>query len=178
MLAKLGPESGRESNANKNIEEERSVGNLNMLGHYNLAIELEYLKRYEESIEEFTKAKEWAKKLGKKNTGIIIACDESIDRMRSTMNHLKDKLIRIVTKRRVDEERGFYSYMRKNKKNFSSKAIQTSHGSLPKNIKALKLYEEKPAHYRTKSIMRLKTSPKEEEGPEGGKNRNTSFSYL
>ena len=46
-----------------------------MLGHYNLAIELEYLKRYEESIEEFTKAKEWAQQLGKKNAGIILAAD-------------------------------------------------------------------------------------------------------
>lgn len=46
-----------------------------MLGHYNLAIELEHLKRYEPAIEEFSKARDMAKKIGKKHTGIIMVCD-------------------------------------------------------------------------------------------------------
>lgn len=103
----------------KESEEDRSIGNLHMLGHYNLAIELEYLKRYEQSIEEFCKARDWAKKLGKKNAGIIMASEESINRMRETMNQLKDKLVKIVTKRRIEEEKGHCSYMRMNKKHFS-----------------------------------------------------------
>ena len=72
MLEKIDFEKEK---MNKDLEEDRSIGNLHMLGHYNLAIELEYLKRYEQSIEEFSKAKEWAKRLGKKNTGIIMASE-------------------------------------------------------------------------------------------------------
>ena len=45
-----------------------------MLCHYNLAIELEYLKRFDESIGAFTKALELGKKDCKKNAGIIITC--------------------------------------------------------------------------------------------------------
>ena len=59
------------------------------------------------------------------------------------MNQLKEKLIQIVTRKRVDEEKGHYSYMRKNKKNLGpmKKIERDSQGSLPKSIKALKLYE-------------------------------------
>jgi tetratricopeptide (TPR) repeat protein len=55
---------------------------LKILSHYNLAIELEHLKRYEEAIEEFTKAKDLAKQRGRKHVGIIMVCEESITRLK------------------------------------------------------------------------------------------------
>jgi len=57
--------------------------------------------------------------------------------------------------------------MRKNKRSALGLKMQEREKivstSLAGKIKELKIYEEKP-HYRTKSIFRLKTSPKSNEG--------------
>lgn len=84
-----------------------------------------------------------------------MACDESIVRITENLKNLKHKLVQLVTKKRKDEEKGFYSYMRKNKKNFR---IRQSETSLMAKMKRFKEYEEEqPYHTRTKSFQRLKT---------------------
>lgn len=102
------------------------------------------------------------------------------------MNQLKDRLIKLVTKKREEEEKGHYYFMRKNKKSMmalkNEEKERVGSTSLAGKIRELKIYEEKP-HYRTKSIMRLRTSPKSNEiiglpNKNSRENRNSSFSHL
>ena len=67
-----------------------------------------------------------------------MVCEQSISRMRDEMNGMKEKLMDLVTKKRIAEEKGYYSYMRKNKKNFN---IRSSSNDIQKKSKAVKLYE-------------------------------------
>lgn len=52
-----------------------------MLSHYNLAIELEHLKRYPESKAQYNIAKEVSQRNAKKNENMVAAIDESIRRI-------------------------------------------------------------------------------------------------
>ena len=45
-----------------------------MLSYYNLAVELEHLKYYDQSLKAYKEAQNYGKKGGKKNTAIIITC--------------------------------------------------------------------------------------------------------
>lgn len=53
------------------FEGEKSYWNIKMLSHYNLAIELEYLKKFVESKKHYLDAKETANMNKKKNQNII-----------------------------------------------------------------------------------------------------------
>lgn len=59
----------------------------------------------------------------------------------------------MVTKKKVDQEKGYYLSMRKNKKNFR---IRESDTSLGVKLQKYREYEEKP-HQRVKSFMKFKT---------------------
>ena len=89
-----------------------------MLSHYNLAIELEHLKKYPESRAQYNLAKEISHRNSKKNENMVAAIDESIRRIDEAESNQKKKLIEILTRRKIQEEKGNYDFMRKNKKNF------------------------------------------------------------
>lgn len=75
------------------FEEEKSYWNIKMLSHYNLAIELEYLKKFGESKKHYLLAKEIAHVNKKKNQNIINTIDESVKRIEEDEQQQKKKLI-------------------------------------------------------------------------------------
>jgi hypothetical protein len=92
-----------------------------MLSFYNLAIEKEYLKEYEDAIKCYKKSKEVAQNSGKRNVSILISCDEAICRLEPMVQNLRKKMILSIQKRQESDEKGFAEYICFNKKNFGSK---------------------------------------------------------
>ena len=83
-----------------------------MLCYYNMAIEEEHLKIYEQSLASYIKAKQVAKMHGSKNVGILLNCDEAISRIELHLANLKRKMINYFMKKKEDEENGHYQFMR------------------------------------------------------------------
>lgn len=67
MLEKVDVKNLKESQ----VEGEKSYFNIKMLSHYNLAIELEHLKKFAESRKHYLQAKETAESNKKKNQTLI-----------------------------------------------------------------------------------------------------------
>jgi hypothetical protein len=80
------------------------------------------MKRFPESRQQYNLAKETALVNSKKNENLKNSIEESIRRIDEEEKEQKKKLIEILAKRKIQEEKGNYDYMRRNKKNYGDQA--------------------------------------------------------
>lgn len=89
-----------------------------MISTYNIAVEYEHLKKYEESLECYKKAAELAKSMNRKN--IETDSQEGKERVEKTIGQNRKKLMELLQKKKENQERGNYESMCRNKKNIKN----------------------------------------------------------
>jgi hypothetical protein len=114
MLDKVDPKTLKEGDG----DGEKSYWNIKMLSHYNLAIEQEHLKNYPQSKQQYILARETSEHNPKKNENMKTVIEEALRRVDEAEACHKKKILELLAKRRVQEERGNHEFMRRNKKNY------------------------------------------------------------
>ncbi len=118
MLDKVDSQKLKEGQS----DSDKSYWNIKMLSHYNLAVELEHLKDYSKSKQQYIKAKQTALVNSKKNENLKNSIDESIQRIEEADKEHKKKLMQILAKKRLMDEKGNHDFMRRNKKNYGDQS--------------------------------------------------------
>lgn len=78
---------------------------MKLVSAYNLGVEYENLKKYEESLEKYKNARTLAET---KNKSLHSQCEEGIKRVDEAVTKRRKKLVEIIQKRRENEEKGNY----------------------------------------------------------------------
>ena len=116
MVEKL--KSEEERSEKKSPENEKVYQNVKLIGAYNLAVEYENLKKYEESLESYKLTHEMAMNAKKKS--MELESEEGLKRVEQIIKLKNKKMIEFLQKKKENQEKGNYESMRKNKKNYKN----------------------------------------------------------